>query len=102
MLFRSNKNRVSTLRGGPWTPRFEDMARRAGMTLDDAANIVRVPGHGGPHPEAYHSEVFDRLSRATEGLSGDDYTRAFRAELEAIRTEAATAGSALNRMLVHD
>lgn len=96
----TNKNRTSTARGGPWTPRFEDMARRAGMTLDDAANRVRIPGHRGPHPEAYHREVFDRLSRATEGLSGDAYSGAFRAELDAIRTEAATAGSALNRLLV--
>ncbi|MGK3959481.1 RHS repeat-associated core domain-containing protein [Sorangium sp. So ce118] len=96
----TNKNRVSTDRGGPWTPRFEDMAKRAGMTLEDAANRVRIPGHRGPHPEAYHREVFDRLSRTTEGLSGDAYSTAFRAELDAIRSEAATAGSALNRLLM--
>ncbi len=70
------------------------------MTLDDVANRVRVPGHGGPHPNAYHTEVFDRLSRATEGLSGPSYSGAFRAELDAIRTEAGTAGSALNRLIV--
>lgn len=94
----TNKNRVSTARGGPWTPRFEDMAKRAGMTLDDAANKV-VPGHRGPHPEAYHKEVFNRLSYATEGLSGDAYSAAFRAELTAIRTEASTLGSTLNQLL---
>ncbi|MGE0143795.1 MAG: AHH domain-containing protein, partial [Planctomycetota bacterium] len=96
----TNKNRISTARGGPWTPRFEDMANRAGMTLDDAANRVRIPGHVGPHSEEYHAEVFNRLSRSTEGLSGDAYSQAFRAELEAIRTEAATPGSALNRPIV--
>ncbi|KYF90876.1 hypothetical protein BE20_16350 [Sorangium cellulosum] len=95
----TNKNRVSTTQGGPWTPRFEDMAKRAGMTLDDAANRVRIPGHRGPHPEAYHQEVFNRLRRATRGLQGDAYSNAFRAELDAIRIEAATAGSGLNRLL---
>lgn len=75
------------------------MARRAGMTLDDVANRVRLPNHRGPHPQAYHQEVFDRMSRATEGLSGDAYSAAFRAEMNAIRIEAARPGSALNRLL---
>ena len=96
----TNKNRISKARGGPWTPRFEDMARRAGMTLDDAANRVRIPGHGGPHPEAYHEAVFDRLRTATRGLKGDAYSSMFKAELDAIRTESATPGTALNRLVV--
>jgi hypothetical protein len=95
----TNKNDTSTNRGGPWTPRFEAMAKRAGMTLEDAANKVEVPGHKGPHPEAYHNEVFRRLSTATYGLTGDPYTRAFRSELEAIRAEAATPGTMLNNLL---
>lgn len=95
----TNKNLVSTARGGPWTPRFAEMAKRAGMTLEDAANKVAIPGHRGPHPQAYHEAVFRRLSNATEGLSKDAYSSAFRAELDAIRTEASTAGSPLNRML---
>jgi hypothetical protein len=96
----TKKNYVSTARGGPWSPRFEEMARRAGMTLDDAENRVRIPGHEGPHPEDYHRQVFDRLLRATEGLSGDAYSAALRAELERIRAEAATPGSPLNRLIV--
>ncbi|MFO0755161.1 MAG: FG-GAP-like repeat-containing protein [Byssovorax sp.] len=95
----TNKNPTSTDRGGPWTPRFEAMAKEAGMTLEDAANKVEVPGHQGPHPQQYHEAVFQRLQAATRGLSGDAYTRAFRAELEAIRTEAATPGSLLNNLL---
>ena len=59
------------VRGGPWSPRFKAMFDRAGMSLDDAANKVAVPGHKGPHPQAYHEEVFERLSTATEGLTGD-------------------------------
>ncbi|MBP9207809.1 MAG: AHH domain-containing protein, partial [Kofleriaceae bacterium] len=96
----TNKNRTSTARGGPWTPRFEDMAQRAGMTLDDAENRVRIPGHRGPHPQAYHEAIFERLRTATSGLQGAAFSSAFRAELAAIRAEAATAGSALNRLLV--
>src|SRR3712207_7872183 len=39
-LFRSdhhlatNKNSVSTARGGPWTPRFRRIFKKAGMELD--------------------------------------------------------------------
>ena len=98
----TNKNRVSAVRGGPWTPRFDDMAKKAGMTLDDVANRVRVPGHRGPHPQAYHQEVFQRLKRATEGLSGDAYSRAFREQLAKIRAEAATPGSRLNQLITKD
>jgi hypothetical protein len=57
----TNKNRVSAARGGPWTSRFEDLARKAGMGLEDAANKVRIPGHYGPHPQEYHEVVFDVL-----------------------------------------
>jgi hypothetical protein len=96
----TNKNSVSTARGGPWTPRYEDMARKAGMTLEDVENKVIVPGHGGPHPELYHRAVFQRLSNATSGLSGRAYASAFRSELDAIKTELMEPGSALNLLVV--
>jgi len=96
----TNKNDTSPVRGGPWTPKFEKMAKEAGMTLDDAANRVRVPGHKGPHPQAYHEEVYRRLERATKGLSGDAYKTAFREALEELRAEAATPGTRLNQLLV--
>jgi len=95
----TNKNVLSIARGGPWTPRFADMAKRAGMTLEDAANKVAVEGHRGPHSQAYHQAVFDQLSSATDGLSGNAYSAAFRRELSALRTAAATPGSTLNRLL---
>ncbi|MGE6761595.1 AHH domain-containing protein [Corallococcus interemptor] len=37
--------------GGPWSPRIQKLFNRAGMSLDDSANKVRVPGHKGPHPQ---------------------------------------------------
>ncbi len=95
----TNKNWTSTDRGGPWSPRFEEMAKRAGMTLEDAANKVGIPGHQGPHPQAYHEAVAARLERATKGLSGDAYSAGFRTELNAIRTEAATVGTPINKLL---
>ncbi|MCY1083583.1 AHH domain-containing protein [Archangium sp. miwbw1] len=60
----TNKNDTAEVRGGPWTPLFETFFKRAGMHLDEPANIVYLVGHQGPHPEAYHQEVHDRLSDA--------------------------------------
>lgn len=97
----TDKNVVSKLRGGPWTPRFEAIFRRAGLSLKDAVNKVRVAGHSGPHPEAYHRAVFDRLLSATNGLRGgtDAYRQAVIRELEKIGKEAATRGTSLNKLL---
>lgn len=78
------------------------MAKKAGMTLKDIENRVDVAGHKGPHPEAYHREVFNRLKDATKGLSGELYSQAFRVELAKIRTEATMPGSTLNQLLRRD
>jgi RHS repeat-associated protein len=95
----TNKNWVSEARGGPWSPKFESIFKKAGMTLDDAANRIRIPGHACPHPEAYHQEVFDRLTRATRGLSSDKYKDALLKELDRLGCEASTKGSKLNKLL---
>ena len=47
----TNKNCISTARGGPWTPKFEAIFKKAGLDLDDAINKIAVPGHKGPHPK---------------------------------------------------
>jgi hypothetical protein len=93
------KNWISKARGGPWSPKFSDIFKRAGMSLEDAANKVAVPGHRGPHPEAYHKAVFERVTAATEGLEGDAYSAALKAELDALGAEAATPGTMLNKLL---
>jgi hypothetical protein len=59
----SNKFDKATHSGGPWTPRFRQIFEKAGMSLDDSANKVRVQGHKGPHPREYHEEIFERLTR---------------------------------------
>ncbi|RKG52826.1 hypothetical protein D7X30_32935 [Corallococcus sp. AB011P] len=62
----TNKWWEATHNGGPWSPQFQRLFDRAGMSLDDPANKVRVPGHKGPHPEAYHQRVLSRLNEAME------------------------------------
>lgn len=95
----TDKNLVSTARGGPWTPKFEELFKKAGMTLQDGMNKISVDGHFGPHPEGYHQAVFKRLKDATEGLSGNEYTKAFKAELTRIGNEARTPGTELNKLI---
>ncbi len=96
----TNKNRISTARGGPWTPRLEKIFKKAGMELEDHENIVDVKGHKGPHPEEYHKLVFTRLNDATEGCRKVEACRkALTGELEKLAREAMTAGTESHRLL---
>lgn len=98
----TNKNKVSTVRGGPWTPRFQKFFEGAGLDINTAKeNLVSLVGHAGPHPEAYHQYVFDRLATATKGLKPK--TPAFRdavvQTLEDIADKARTPGTQVNKWL---
>jgi RHS repeat-associated protein len=93
------ENSISKARGGPWTPQFEELFNEAEMSMHDPANLAKIFGHYGPHPEVYHRLVYDRLVQATEGLSGDAYKSAFRAELSSIKREAMTPGTELNDLI---
>jgi hypothetical protein len=95
----TNKNDISENNGGPWTPRFEEFFERAGMSLDDPANIVYLRDHKGPHPEAYHREIFKRLNDALRGCQPraacrDRLVRA----LDKIAGDVCTPGSTLNKL----
>jgi hypothetical protein len=95
----TNKNRISDSRGGPWTPRFELIFAKAGMSLEDAANKVYLLKHAGPHSEAYHTAVFTRLSEAVQTCSNKDTCRiALKKELNKIADEVCTPGSRLHRL----
>ena len=99
----TDKNRKSTARGGPWTPRLEEFFEGAGMDISkDLDNLVRIPGHKGPHPEEYHQFVFDALNNATRGLEkgGGDYIEAVQQTLREIAEDATTQGSYLNDILI--
>jgi hypothetical protein len=96
----TNKNDRSEIRGGPWTPRFEDLFARAGMTLEDPANLVYLKGHLGPHPEAYHAEIFERLQTALGPCRTHDQCRGnlLRA-LRSAASEVCTHGSPLHQLV---
>jgi hypothetical protein len=100
----TDKNTVSDAEGGPWTPRFEAIFKRAGMSLkDDPANLIRIRGHEGPHPRAYHEEVFQRVLRATRTCRGEAGCReVLTGELRRIARELMTRGSELRRLLTDD
>jgi hypothetical protein len=94
------ENEKSTARGGPWTQRLKALFDKAGMSMEDAANKVRVPGHQGPHPREYHQEVFDRLKAAvatcqTTAQCRESLTR----QLKSLAEELQRGGSRLNKLV---
>jgi hypothetical protein len=96
----TNKNSVSTARGGPWTPRFKRIFKKAGMELRDPENVVDVPGHEGPHPQRYHERVYARLEEATKSCrTVAECREALVNELRRLAKEASTPGSSLNKLL---
>ncbi|WP_338873245.1 AHH domain-containing protein [Myxococcus stipitatus] len=96
----TNKNDVSSARGGPWTPRFRDLFRKAGMELKDPENIVEVVGHKGPHPQRYHERVQERLFEALGSCrTVADCRKALTIELRRIAKDAVTQGTEIHRLL---
>jgi hypothetical protein len=94
------RNEVSTARGGPWTPRFRDLFKKGGMTLDEAENIVPILGHKGPHPERYHQLIFDALNKATRRCrSVAQCQAALKEELRRLAKEIATPGTELHQLV---
>jgi hypothetical protein len=90
----------STNSGGPWSPQFQRIFDKAGMSLNDPANIVRVQGHKGPHPKEYHEEVFERLSEATEDcLTMQQCREALTTELRRLARDIEKPGTELNRLV---
>ncbi|RYZ16511.1 MAG: hypothetical protein EOO70_04260, partial [Myxococcaceae bacterium] len=97
----TNKNLISAVTGGPWTPRCEDVFKKAGMTLESASNKVRLNGHEGPHPEKYHNAVVVRLERAVARCRTTESCRASLSdELARIANELLTPGSPLRSLIV--
>jgi RHS repeat-associated protein len=97
----TNKNCISAVTGGPWTPKFKEIFEKAGIKLNDAINKIAIPGHKGPHPQEYHEYVYDQLISATSGLKANSsgYTKAVSDTLGRISVEATTAGSQINKWL---
>lgn len=94
------ENDKSPARGGPWTPQLKKFFDKAGMSMEDPANKVRIPGHKGPHPKEYHQEVFERLGDAVKRCETTAQCRqALTRELERLATELREAGSRLNKLV---
>ncbi|MCP3099877.1 AHH domain-containing protein [Myxococcus sp. K15C18031901] len=93
---------VSDANGGPWTPLFQDIFNRARMSLSDNANLIRLRGHQGPHPQKYHEEVLTRIDGATRGCRGVERCRAALVnELAKIARELTKQGSKLRKLLMN-
>ncbi|HEX8819810.1 MAG TPA: AHH domain-containing protein [Archangium sp.] len=93
------RNPTDSVRGGPWTPRFLRLFAKAGMNLEASENLVYLEGHAGPHPEAYHEEIHERLARSVGTCRTVSQCRArLVEELRRIADEVCTPGSRLNRL----
>jgi hypothetical protein len=90
----------ATHSGGPWTPKFQELFDRAGMSLNDPANKVRIRGHKGPHPQEYHEEVYRRLREAQQGCRNINQCKELlKAALKDLSDEIAIEGSKLNKLV---
>ncbi|HEX8699758.1 MAG TPA: AHH domain-containing protein [Myxococcaceae bacterium] len=93
-------NDKDTRRGGPWTPRFREIFAKAGMSMEDPANKMPLPGHYGPHPERYHQIVLKELRDATASCpSVVDCRVALTARLRKLAKQIATPGTELNQLV---
>ncbi|MGE6756732.1 AHH domain-containing protein [Corallococcus interemptor] len=96
----SDKFSTSTANGGPWTPRYEEIFERAGMSLNDPENQVHIPGHQGPHPREYHVRVYDALNVATTDCGTLMQCReALTRMLRSLAKELVQEGSLLNKLV---
>ncbi|MFL5347062.1 MAG: AHH domain-containing protein [Hyalangium sp.] len=93
-------NDKDSSRGGPWTPRFREIFAKAGMSIEDPANKMPLPGHYGPHPEEYHQIVMDTLADATRTCRSVAVCRAKLQEaLQELAEQIATPGTKLNQLV---
>jgi len=68
------------------------------MSLNDPANMVRIRGHKGPHPQEYHEEVYRRLREAMQGCrSTHQCKELLKAALKELADEIAIKGTTLNK-----
>jgi hypothetical protein len=75
---------------------FQALFKKAGLSIDAPENQVYLEDHGGPHPEAYHQEVYRRLRDAIEDCGTKQECRAKLVErLMKIAEEVCTRGSYL-------
>ncbi|WP_074949220.1 AHH domain-containing protein [Myxococcus fulvus] len=87
--------------GETWAELCEEIFERAGMSLEDVANKVRLAGRGASPSEPYHSRVVPRLQRAVEDCEETEACRVRLVnELARIANELLTPGSELRGYVV--
>jgi hypothetical protein len=81
--------------------RFENYFKKAGMTLQDPENLVRVKAHQGPHPRAYHEIVLSTIDDEVKGLRAGtaEYRKALKRALAKLAKAIQTPGTKLNLLV---
>jgi hypothetical protein len=84
-----------------WTAKFMDLFDKAGISLQDDANLVHVEGHTNAHGPDYHRVVYDRLNAAVAGKAAysQEYKDALKGALYALKQDILREGSYLNRLV---
>jgi hypothetical protein len=72
---------------GKWADEFAKLFARAGVSMDDAVNKMKLPGHMGRHTNTYHEFVYERLSTAIGNTRGATARSALEDALQQIRRE---------------
>lgn len=94
------ENSRSTLRGGPWTTRYQALFDKADLSMRNKANVVSVWAHRGPHPLEYHQYVYDYLSFAMKDCQTTLVCREkLVGALRELAAEIAKTGSYLNNLV---
>jgi hypothetical protein len=79
---------------------FKKIFDKAGISMEDRANKLKLPGHYGPHPEEYHQAVFNHLDKATATCPNQQACAlALRQALRELAAEISTQGSRLYMLL---
>lgn len=70
------------------------------MSMEDPANKVRIPGHKGPHPQAYHERVYQRLAEVVKDCTTTAQCQeALTRELGTLTQQLKDVGSTLNKLV---
>ena len=70
-----------------FTKAYEAIFKKAGMSLQDEANIIFLDGHSGAHTKSYKQYVLEYLTAATEGLTGKEYKEALVKALDDLKAQ---------------
>jgi len=74
-----------------WTPRFEKLFSKGGLSFEDESNKLMLEGHLGRHTNAYHQWVYDKLEAAITDMTDEaEIAAALRAALRAIAEQLKT------------